>query len=176
MTIEIPTLENIEQIRNLNQKYLITHLTDTEKQGGYIRIEYANNELKKIIEAKEIVVAKDENKIIGYYMIGRKSDSVALTYQHNKAITFANDNMLASTSIGFGCQVCIDKNYRNNGLFSMMLKNLITIIKNKYSFLLCSVSDDNAVSYNSHINNGWKLIDSIDTTKYFIYNTKNGTI
>ena len=176
MTIEIPTLEDIEQIRNLNQKYLITHLTDTEKQGGFIRIEYTESELKKIIEAKEIVVAKDENRVVGYYLIGRKSDSVALTYQHNKAREITWEKPITTDKIGYGCQVCIETNYRNNGLFADMLIDLTNLVKNKYSYLLCSVSDDNLVSYNSHINNGWILIDSMNKTKYLIYNSHKSKI
>lgn len=176
MTIEIPTIENIPQIRNLNQKFLITHLTDTEKQGGFIRIEYTENELKRIIEAKEIVIAKEENKIVGYYLIGRKSDSVVLTYQHNKAINLANEQALLTEKIGYGCQVCIETNYRNNGLFAKMLIDLTKLVKQKYTYLLCSVSDDNVISMNAHRNNGWKIIESAEPTKYLTYNTHQSAI
>lgn len=176
MTIEIPTLEDIKQIRNLNQKYLITHLTDTEKQGGFIRIEYSESELKKIIEAKEIVVAKDENKIVGYYLIGRKSDSVALTYQHNKAKEITWESPIITDKIGYGCQVCIETNYRNSGLFTSMLIELTKNVKNKYAYLLCSVSDDNVISMNAHRNNGWKIIESAEPTKYLTYNTHQSAI
>lgn len=176
MTIALPTLEDIEQIRNLNHKYLIIHQTDAQRQGGFIRIEYSESELKRIIEAKEIVVAKDENRVVGYYLIGRKSDSEALKYQHDKAREISWENTITTDKIGYGCQVCIEVNHRNNGLFSKMLIVLINLVKNRYSYLLGSISDDNVVSYNSHINNGWKLIDSMNKTKYLIYNTNKSTI
>ena len=49
MTIQIPTYDHIDQILALNSKYLINHLSDTEKLNGFIRIEYDREDIEKII-------------------------------------------------------------------------------------------------------------------------------
>jgi hypothetical protein len=170
-TIQIPTYDHIDQIRQLNSKYLITHLTDAQKQNGFILIKYDQDDLQQIIANKEIVIATNGEKVIGYYLIGRKSGKAALDYQKNKANSLFDTNEIPFSKIGFGCQVCIDDAYRNNGLFGQMLNTLTNQVNNKYSHLLCSVSDDNIVSMKTHITNGWQLIDTFETTKFFIYKT-----
>jgi hypothetical protein len=131
-SILFPTFDNIDQIRSLNDKYLISHLTDVQKQSGFIRIEYDRDDLKQIITHKEIVIATINDKVIGYYLIGRKSGKAALKYQKNKAISFTADET-SFDNIGYGCQVCIDEAFRNNGLFGEMLIALTNEVKDKYS-------------------------------------------
>jgi hypothetical protein len=100
-----PTSENIDKIRSLNNKYLVSRLEEKEKHSGFIRIGYSSEHVQKIIDSKEIVIASDDNKVIGYYLIGRKSDNAALDYQMDKCLTI---DSISSDKIGYGCQVCID--------------------------------------------------------------------
>lgn len=169
-SILFPTHNDIDQIRSLNDKYLVSHLTEVQKQSGFIRIEYDTDDLQRIITNKEIVIATIYDKVIGYYLIGRKSGKAALDYQKNKAISFAS-NETSFNNIGYGCQVCIDEAFRNNGLFKEMLIALTNEVKDKYSLLLCSVSNDNIVSMKTHLNNGWQVIDNFEATEFLIYNT-----
>ena len=175
-TIQLPTHDHIDQIRQLNNKYLINHLTDAQKQNGFIRIEYSRDDLMAIIDHQEIVVAVEDDTVVGYYLIGKRSNTPLLDYQKNKALSLFDTNAIAFDKVGYGCQVCIDKAYRNNGLFKSMLEGLVNVVADKYSYLLCSVSDDNDVSLNAHTTNGWKLIDDLETTNYYIYNTSKTII
>lgn len=170
-SILFPTFDNINQIIDLNKKYLIGYLTEEQKQNGFIRIEYGKDDLQQIITNKEIVIATGKEKVIGYYLIGRKSGKAALNYQKNKAISLFATKEILFDNIGYGCQVCIDEAFRNNGLFGQMLIALTKQVKDKYSHLLCSVSNDNIVSMKTHLNNGWQVIDNFETTQFLIYNT-----
>lgn len=167
--IQLATHQHIEQILQLNSRYLISHLSDAQKKGGFVRIEYNKEELKRIIDSKEIIIALDDYIVTGYYLIGRKSENKTLLYQYNKALEIANGKNILSDKIGYGCQVCIDKTHRNNGLFKFMLDALNNSVNDKYSHLLCSVSDDNTVSLNTHKKNGWEQIDNLATTRFYIY-------
>lgn len=113
---------------------------------------------------------------MGYYLIGKTSNLPTLAMQKNKAMALFDTHGIPFDKIGYGCQVCIEESYRNTGLFKAMLSTLTNLVKNKYSHLLCSVSDDNTVSYKTHTNNGWKLIDSFETTNFFIYQTNSSII
>ena len=176
MDIHLPTYEYIDQILILNRKYLITQLPDNQKQNGFIRIAYTRDDLAKIIAAREMVIATEQNRVIGYYLIGRKSGDPALDYQKNKARSLFDTHQIPFDKIGYGCQVCIEERYRNNGFFGQMLQALTQMVKTKYSHLLCSVSDDNAVSLQVHINNGWKLIGELEVPRFFIYHTQRPII
>lgn len=176
MTIRQPNLDDMHQIMQLNSKYLLTNLTENKKQNGFIRISYDKDDLQKIISNKEIFVAVFNDKIVGYYLVGRKSGKAALDYQKNKAISLFDTNGISFDKIGYGCQVCIDSDYRQNGLFGQLLTALTNSVKDKYTNLLCSVSDDNIVSMKSHLKSGWQVIDEIEAIKFFIYNTHKPTI
>jgi len=164
-----PAFNDIDDIISLNRR----HLYDTGDGGknSYVRIAYTRSELQLIVESKEIVIVKIGEKVIAYYLIGRNSHNPALAYQRNKAISLFDTHQIQYREVGYGCQVCIEEQYRNNGLFSQMLVALKKLVENKYSCLLCSVSVDNVVSLNTHINNGWQVMNSFETTKYLIFNT-----
>lgn len=171
LQIQIPTYDHIDQILALNSKYLINHLSDTEKQNGFIRIQYDREDLEKIIDEQEIVIATENDMVIGYYMVGRKSEKFELELQKVMSLTLHHTGKFEYKKIGFGCQVCIDEAYRNNGLFGQMLNELVNALSQKYSHLLCTISDDNIISMKTHSNNGWKLVEQSELIKYFIYNT-----
>ena len=171
LKILFPTYSDIDSIRNLNNRYLISHLTEPERQKGFIRIQYSKEEFERIIDRKEIVVAAKNDKIFAYYLIGKSSESPLLEYQRNKAKNLFAANEIHFEKIGYGCQVCIDEDYRKNGLFNSMLTALSNAVKDKYSHLLCSVSDDNIVSMKTHLSNDWKIIDSFEKSNFLIYHT-----
>ena len=163
-----PSFSHINQIRHLNERYLIKDLDDEEMNDGFIRVKYSKNELNRIIQNKEIIVAVEKDKVIGYYLIGRKSNATDLQHQIIKAKSFLD---IPLHKIGFGCQVCIDNDFRKKGLFNAMLSELKIIVKGKYSVLLCSVSENNISSLKVHIANEWQLIDTENTKYLLTYST-----
>lgn len=169
ISIVSPTLEYVPEIEDLNYKYLIFNLTEGEKASGFIRIKYDSSDLQKIIFNEEIVIAIDNHKVIAYYLIGRTTGKPELDYQMTKARNLTRSHNVPFDKIGFGCQVCISNTSQNMGLFGKLLFSLTEKIKNKYTDLLCSISDENMISKRAHIKHGWDLIDSIETTSYFKY-------
>lgn len=170
-TIQLPTYDHIDQIRNLNNRNLLENLTDAQRQNGFVRIAYDRDGLQQIIANNEIVIATENDIVVGYYLIGRTSGNAALDYQRNKAISLFGSLQTPFDKIGYGCQVCIEQAFRNNGLFSQMLTALNNLVENKYSYLLCSISDGNINSRAKHIANGWHAIDDIEALGFYLYNT-----
>ena len=170
--IHFPTLDQIDEIRKLNQKYLISHLTDKELQGGFIRIEYNTNDFMQIVNSNEIVVATNEDRIVAYYLVGRKSESPALMYQRNKAISLFNSHSIQYERIGYGCQVCIDKSYRNNGISRKMLNLLLTKLISKYDYLLSTISPENIISLQNSRKTGWAVIDEKESPTFYLFKVK----
>ena len=166
------TFDDIDQIIFLNKKYLFKNINDVENSPGFIRIEYSSEELERVIANEEIVVSEINNNIIAYYLIGRTSESPLINYQRIIAVDLLELQQIPFVNIGYGCQVCIDVLYRNNGLFKSNLSTLIHLIKDKYSHLLCSISENNIGSMKAHIKNGWRLLHKFDKTNFLIYNTR----
>lgn len=164
--IVLPTSEHINQIGELNSKFLITQLSDKQRQDGFIRIEYNIEDLHRIITNREIVVAIIENKVIGYYLIGKKSGNPAL---QNQSAAANNLTDITIDQIGYGCQVCMEVEHRKNGLFKAMFDRLEIEVKDKYSHLLCSVSESNTTSLKVHTTYNWQILDTKETTHFLIY-------
>jgi hypothetical protein len=167
MQIILATSYHIDQIISLNRKYLITQLSNEQLQNGFIRIAYNREEFEIIIENKEIVIAVDNEMIVGYFLIGRMSGNPALEQQKNKAIDLINTFNISFDKIGFGCQVCIENEYRNIGLSRQLLNFLLTYLDVKYSYLLSTISNENLTSLQNSTKIGWEILEP--KSNYYIY-------
>lgn len=168
MEIKIATEEHIEHMIVLNRNCLISNTNP----NGFVRIAYNKQQLMKLIQLNELVVAMDGFRLAGYYLVGRNSENEQLIYQQNKAKRLFDTHQIVESKVGYGCQVFIDPQYRSNGVFGLMLRELCKLVSSKYTHLLCSVSDANTSSLRAHDNNGWQLIDTMETTKFLIYPTQ----
>lgn len=165
-TIQVPTYTHIDKILALNRKYLLTHLSNQEKENSFIRIEYSKDDIKRIIDHREIVVALNDNVVIGYYLIGRKSQNPALAYQLKKVIEIFKEPNTAD-KVGYGAQAILEKNYRGGELLNRMLKKLIQELNNIYTVLFSSVTKINQGALKAHSKGGYKILDE-DDTKYYV--------
>lgn len=158
--------EHIDGILALNRKYLITYLPTEEKRHGFVRVEYTYDDIKQIIDQKEVIIALNENTIIGYYLIGRKSRSKRLEYQAKKVAEIFKD---ADTidQIGYGAQAIIEKEFRGGDLLNMMLLELIKALDHKYTFLFSSVTKINESAFRAHAKGGYEIL-SEDESKYYV--------
>jgi len=162
---------DINSILFLNQKYLLNNVPAKRRCNGFIKIPYSFGQITNIINRGELVVAKNGDEIIGYYLIGSTCKSEALNYQKEAVIKFAKQNGADPKLIAYGLQICIDEPFHKSGLFFKMTELLVNNAKMKYDYFLCSISDENTSSLAAHIKMGWKIIDKTDTTNFLIYET-----
>ncbi|MBN2892120.1 MAG: hypothetical protein JXL97_09650 [Bacteroidales bacterium] len=170
--VGFPKIEHVDQLVFLNKKFLVDNLDPIQREKGFIRIEYSKEDFEKIVTAQEIVTAFNFDEIVAYYLIGKNATTQQIDYQRNMAKKIAKSNNIPEEKIGYSCQVCINKDFRHLGLFKNMLELLSKSAKEKYSHLLCSISDKNIASLKAHKKNGWTYIDKSDTTNFFIYDNR----
>lgn len=168
-TCRLAVEDDLEPLLKLHHKYLFHNLSEEQKKNGFIRVEYSRDEFRKMIRSQAVVIALKNEKLCGYYLVGKTSESLLLAYQRNEARSIADINGYEFSKIGYGCQICIDEPHRHQGLFALLLEALSKAVKNKFTVLLCSVSDNNTASMHSHMNNGWAKVNAIDNTSFFIY-------
>jgi hypothetical protein len=172
MEIAHPGISDIKEIMHLNNKYLTQHLTDAQQRNGFLGRNYSHAELERIITNKGIVIASDQGTIAGYYLIGHKDDEGTAPYDRNKAVELLITDEVPLHKIAWPCMVCIDEAYRGHGLFGNMLRALMQGVKEKYVYVLCSISERNIASIKAHLNNGWQLINTFESRQYFMYKTR----
>lgn len=166
MLIQAPTYEHIGQILALNNRYLLSRLTDEQKQKGFIRVEYNEEDIRRIIDNQEIVIALNDKSIVGYYLIGRTSQNNGLAYQLEKVTEIIKEPCLID-KVGYGAQAIIETEYRGQNVLNLMLNGLIELLDNKYNILFSSVTKINGNALKAHTKGGYKLLDE-DDTKYYV--------
>ena len=166
MDIQLPVYEHIDQILALNYKYLLSHLTDEQRQNGFVRVEYNKDDIKRIIDNREMVIALDDKTIIGYYLIGKTSLNNGLNYQLEKVTEVFKEPFLVD-KVGYGAQAIIETAYRGQNVLNLMLDSLIALLGNRYNVLFSSVTKINGNALKAHTKGGYKLLDE-DDTKYYV--------
>lgn len=172
ITIKCPEVEHIEQLIILNSKYNYQHLSQEELVRGFIRIPYTYEQFQRLIEQKEITVALFNNQVVGYYLVGKHTQNPTLEYQIQKAKQIERIHQIDFERIGYGCQVCIETEFRNMNLFADMLSILVMLVRYKYDILLCSISDYNPASLRAHQKNNWKFYDKENSTNFLYHQIK----
>ncbi len=167
MYVRQPTIDDIEQIIRLNSKYFYPYPSDVQIETGYLGKLYKAEELRQIIEEREIIIAADNKNLKGYYLIGRKEDKDSSVYLRNESLSLNDESGNPLSCIAYPTQVCIDEAYRNQGLFGKMLNALCFEIREKYKNILCSVSEKNIVSIKAHEKYGWEMINTFEGRKFF---------
>ncbi len=169
MEILIPSITDAEKILALSKKYLLYNLNEKDCEKGFIRIAYSKEDIEQIILQKEIVIARDNEKVIGYYLIGKSSNNPALEYQKIKAEALAEKKQIPFNKIGYGCQVCIEEPYRSNGVSKLMIAELQKIIASKYDYLLSTISSNNKASLQNSTKIGWQPIGENESPMFYLF-------
>ena len=121
IVLEIATLQDIEGVLSLQELYLVSNLTEEEKEFGFVTTPFTIAQLTEVIVNKGLFIAKDNHKVIAYvfaeswtffnqYPIFNYMSSLFpnLTFQDFGEITTTN-------SFQYG-PICIHAAYRGKGL------------------------------------------------------------
>ncbi len=71
ISITSPGLQDIDALVALNRKWQKEILS--EFRNGFLSVEVADFDFKKIIENQDIIICKDDEKLCGYYLINNFS-------------------------------------------------------------------------------------------------------
>ena len=175
----IVTTENeLIQIHHLNQQNLRQNLPAEEKEKeGFVSWLYSMKLLKEMHDLAPSVIVKDNDSVVGYALVTLKEAAVF----HNDLQIFI-DNMRTLSyqdkplfSYKFYCmgQVCIDKDYRGKGIFSMLFNKHKQVYSDKYDLLVTEISLSNIRSQKAHEKVGFVTIhtyhDEIDTWNVVVW-------
>ncbi len=145
------TQENeLRQIIHLQQTNLPSSISETEKQKeGFVTVQHDLNILNKMNNKQPHIIAKDEDKVVGYALCMPKEfkeDIEILKPMFSKI-----DQHLTSGNsyIAMG-QICIDKAYRRQGIFRGLYQKMKSELQTKYDYLITEVASNNLRSIQAH--------------------------
>jgi L-amino acid N-acyltransferase YncA len=155
--------EDLRKILDLQNGNLHTTLTEAyRKDQGFVTVQHRFQDLKKMNDAEQSIVAKNDEKIVAYILAMTrlsKNDIPVLVpmFEMFDEIQYL-DKLVATYNYLVVGQVCVDEAYRGKGIFD----NCYTAYKNrfqaKYDFAITEIAAKNSRSLHAHQRIGFKEI------------------
>ncbi|MEO8404548.1 MAG: GNAT family N-acetyltransferase [Chitinophagaceae bacterium] len=157
------TNEDLSGIKLLQENNLRKHLTAEEiQQQGFVTVSHSLEDLRKMNAWEQNVIMKDHDKVVGYLLAMTKNSNADIPVLIPMFNSFDNigykGKMISDYNYLVVGQVCIDKNYRGQGLLDKMYEAYKDHFQKKYDFAITEISTANQRSINAHHRIGFKEI------------------
>lgn len=148
----------LRQILKLQQQNLPDNLSEIDKkEQGFVTVRHDLEILQKMNDVHPHIIAKNDNKIIGYAL------SMSKVFRNDIPILIPMFNKIDMTSKGTKSyvlmgQICIDKNYRGKGVFRGLYAKMKEEFSGLYDCIITEVDEENTRSMNAHKAIGFKTL------------------
>ena len=162
-TTEVTTEDEILQVHKMNQLYLRSNVSEqVQEEEGFVSWLYPVSLLQQMHSLAPSIIVKDDDTVIGYALVtpieaGSFHHDVQTMIDNLETIDY-NSKPLSSYSYYIMGQVCIDKEYRGKGIFSMLFQKHKEIYSDQYQLLITEISTKNLRSQKAHEKVGFKTI------------------
>ncbi|MFT7899796.1 GNAT family N-acetyltransferase [Tenacibaculum ascidiaceicola] len=146
------------QILELQQQNLPESLSETDKkEQGFVTVRHDFELLKKMNEIHPHIIAKSNGNVVGYAL------SMSKVFRNDIPILVPMFDEIDTTLQGkkpyiLMGQVCIDRNYRGNGVFRGLYAKMKEEFTGIYSSIITEVDEKNIRSMNAHKAIGFKTL------------------
>lgn len=159
----LSTDDEIHQLLALQQANLPQKITHEEaKEQGFVTVEHDFELMQAMNNAKAHVIAKDQDKIVGYCLVMLESfqDRIQVLqpmFEVFSHLSYQEKALLEYRFFVMG-QVCIDKAYRGQGIFDGMYQALKKQYTQQFDFVVTEVATRNVRSDKAHRRVGFELL------------------
>jgi len=173
--LEVAKINDIEGILALQELYLVSNLSEKEKEAGFVTTPFTIEQLMEIIAQEGLFIAKDNNKIIAYIFAGSWDFfSQWPIFNHMTAmfpdLSFLDFEITTTNSFQYG-PICIHKDYRGKGLIHLFFEFMRIHMVKKYPLSLTFINKNNKPSLKAHTEKlKWSIIANFqfNNNNYFI--------
>ncbi|MFV7233928.1 GNAT family N-acetyltransferase [Flavobacterium sp. ZB4R12] len=156
------TLDELEQIRTLQLQNSPQNITSEEKlQEGFVTVQHTVALLEQMNAACAHIIAKDNNTVVGFALVMlsdfRNEIKVLIPMFERIDELVPKDK----TYVVMG-QICVDKNYRKQGIFRGLYHFYKEELQHKFDYLITEVAAINLRSMQAHEAIGFKTIDNYE--------------
>ena len=156
---------DLDGILSLQKENLAQGLSREEIQSqGFVTVNHTYDLLKKLNDREKHVIGKDGSKVIAYVL--------AMTQQSRNDIpilipmfevfdkTRINGKSVSDHNYIVVGQVCVDKNYRGQGIFDRCYEAYRNEYRDKYDFAITEIASHNTRSLAAHRRIGFSELNS----------------
>lgn len=156
-------LKGIQQLQQENLKKNVT--TDEAQSQSFVTAEYSIDFLTTMHRASPSVIAKDDDRVVGYALVAVKS----IRHEHDLLADLFdtidqkeyNHLPLKDASYVVVGQLCVAKNYRGLGLVQQLYQYFKTSLSGEFDYCVTDVAQDNPRSLKAHIKTGFQVLDTL---------------
>lgn len=155
---------DLEGILALQQANLPTAISpETMKKEGFVTVEHDLELLQKMNQPFPHIVAKAEGRVVGYALVmleDLRHDVPVLVSMFEQVDKCSyQDKSLKNSDYCVMGQVCIDKMYRGQGIFSNLYQTLKEQLKGDFEYLITEIAQRNTRSLKAHAKVGFQELD-----------------
>jgi hypothetical protein len=173
--LELAQLDNIPSILTLQELYLVSNLSEGEKEAGFVTTPFTTTQLTDIIEQEGLFIAKDRDRVIAYIFAGSWDFfSQWPIFNYMTALfpdlTFFDFEITTTHTFQYG-PICIAKAYRGTGLINLFFEFMRIQMVKKYPLSLTFINKINIASTKAHTEKlKWTTIADFefDNNNYYI--------
>ena len=175
---EVTTNDELLQVHELNRQNLKGNLSlQEQEEQGFVTWLYPVSLLQQINNLAPSIIVKDEDKVVGYALVtpveaGNFHPDLQAMIDNLETLNYKG-RPLSSYSYYIMGQVCIDKDYRGKGIFSMLFNKHKEVYSDTYDLLVTEISLSNIRSQKAHEKVGFVTIytyhDEIDTWNVVVW-------
>lgn len=157
------TNEDLQQIIRLQQCNLPASIShDEAKKEGFVSVQHDIELLKNISGRYGHVIAKHDDKVVGYALVMLKDareDIPVLVpmFEQIDGLEYEGRSFAEISYFVMG-QVCIDKNFRGQGIFKGLYAKLRDEMKNDFELVVTEIASRNTRSMQAHEAAGFKRL------------------
>lgn len=172
---EVATLNDIDGILALQELYLVSNLSEEEKESGFVTTPFTVAQLTEVIKQEGLFIAKDKSKIIAY-IFGASWDYFSQwpIFNHMTALfpslKFEDFEITTTNSFQYG-PICIDKKYRGKGLINLFFEFMRIQMLKRYPLSVTFINKTNKPSKKAHTEKlQWTIIGDFqfNNNNYYI--------
>jgi len=159
------TIKDLEDIIILQKQNLRTDLSPQEvREQGFVTVSHLLDDLEKMHKYEPNIVARDDKRLVAY-VLGMteqsKNDIPRLVemYESFDHIQYKGKSVSDYQYIVVG-QVCVDKNFRGQGLFDSCYQAYKEQFSGRYQFAITEIASINLRSMKAHGRIGFKTIET----------------
>jgi L-amino acid N-acyltransferase YncA len=159
------TEQHFEQILQLQKQNLLGAISEEQQaQQGFVFAEHTMSLLKMMAAHFPQVIAVSNGKVIGYNLampVSMKNEMPSLVpmfteFERSKY----KGRPLATYNFMVGGQVCVDKDFRGQGLLRRLYHETRNRLPSGYQLCVTEVSERNSVSLKAHQKMGFEVVST----------------
>lgn len=164
ISTRLAVLKDIPGILSLQEKYLFRNLSEEERKEGFVTTPFTTAQIEEIIKQDGLFIALNNDIIIAYVFAGswkyfEQWEIFNFMVSRFPQLSFRGQNITTDNSFQYG-PICIDKNYRGQGVINQIFETMRLVFKEKYPISITFINKINTISEKAHTKKlGWEIID-----------------